>query len=110
PGFAAIGTLIWSLLDRRTEYWTLYQWFRSGLRWSLGVVIWHYALFKFPGSQWRPATGPDLLTRVGDFQARATFWPVMSYSMEYFFFTALGEAAGALLLLWRRTATLGAMI
>jgi hypothetical protein len=47
---------------------------------------------------------------MGDNSPMRMLWAFMGYSLPYTVFAGLAEATGGVLLLWRRTATLGAMV
>ena len=50
------------------------------------------------------------MSPIGDLQRALLFWHTMGYSYAYASFTGLGEIVGGLLLLWRRTVTLGGLL
>lgn len=69
-----------------------------------------YGIAKLNAQQFPPATSLTLSTPVGELWPSLLAWTFMGYSQTYAVFTGVVELAGALLLLWRRTATLGAAI
>ena len=103
--------LIWSLLDRhRPNYERAHEWFRIYLRYALAAVMLSYGFSKIFLVQFPSYPLPALIRPLGDFTRNDLFWMAMGASREYQFFTGLVEALGGLLLLWRRTTTLGALI
>lgn len=108
---ATLGTIAWSVLDRRrTSYSRLAAIAHVVLRYVLaGTMLW-YGISKIMRSQF-----PELLPvfvgdRFGDISPMGLLWRFMEYSTPYTVFAGVCEALGAVLLLWRRTATLGAVV
>lgn len=106
----AIGTIIWSVLDRkRTNYQTLYYWLTVIVRYYLAFALFVFALEKFFKMQF-PDLGYYTLTQpLGDMSPMSLAWAFFGYSYGYNVFIGLAESA-ALLLLFRRTTTFGAML
>jgi hypothetical protein len=109
---APIIGLIWSFINwRRTDFTTLYRWLRTIVRFVVASMMFDYAFIKFSGAQVWPPTIAQMTRTVAEFQPSALlFFGTVSYSYGYMVFTGLGELTGGLLLLSRRTATLGALI
>ncbi|WP_133176719.1 hypothetical protein [Terrimonas sp.] len=107
---AFAGTVIWSLLDRkRKSYQTLYYWLTTAVRYYVALMLFNYGLWKVIKMQF-PA--PDLyrLTQpYGDSSPMGLAWTFLGFSKGYNLFMGFAEIA-ALLLLFRRTMTLGAVI
>lgn len=113
-GFAALaagGTLLWTALDRRrSAYPTLLVALTTLLRYYLAYQMLIYGLAKVLAMQF-PAPGLSRLVQTyGDSSPMGLLWTFMGYSKAYSIFTGLGEVAGGLFLLFRRTTTLGALI
>ncbi|WP_223834029.1 DoxX family protein [Spirosoma profusum] len=108
---AAIGTVIWSRRsDATTNYDRLYYWLRVVLRYRLALAVLAYAFIKlFPLQAPKPSIS-NLNTAYGDFTA----WKLFSLSLgvvpSYESFLGLVELVGGLLLLHRKTATIGTLI
>lgn len=108
---AVFGTLIWSLLDRkRTDYKALNYGLRVVLRYRLAIGVIAYGFIKlFPLQAPLPSIS-NLNTAYGDFTA----WKLFSLSLgivpSYESFLGLVEIIGGLLLLNRRTATIGTLV
>jgi hypothetical protein len=104
------GAIIWSVLDRkRTNYQTLYYWLTVIVRYYLAFTLFVFALEKFFKMQF-PDPGYYTLTQpLGDMSPMSLAWAFFGYSYGYNVFMGLAESA-ALLLLFRRTTTFGALL
>lgn len=111
--FAMIGAGIWSLVDwRKTDYAVPRDLLRSYLRFALALSMLGYGLAKvsLEFNQF-PTVGPYQLDKTwGNSSPMNVLWAFMGASRPYTIFAGLGEVAGALLLIWRRTTVLGAMV
>lgn len=109
---AAVGTLVWSVLDRkRPHYRWLHQWFRLALRYTLALAMIHYGTLKvIPTQMIAPPPLAVLTQRVGDLSRMRLLWIFMGASPEYQSLTGLAELGGGLLLLFPRTTLLGALV
>jgi hypothetical protein len=118
---ALIGGTVWQLLDaggarlkprtaRRAAYPTLHSWLRLMVRYSLSFTLFSYGLIKlFPNQM--PAPNLMRLTEpYGQFSPMGVLWSFIGSSAPYERFSGAAEIAGAVLLLFRRTTTLGALI
>ncbi|HEX3765235.1 MAG TPA: DoxX family protein [Kofleriaceae bacterium] len=108
---AALGTIVWSVLDRRRgAYPRLAEGARIVLRYYLAAVMLSYGFSKVVKSQFYDLSPGVLHQRLGDVPPMRLMWAFMGYSQPYTVFAGLAEVAGGALLLWRRTATLGALL
>ncbi len=107
---AAVGAIIWSLLDRkRLNYNTLYYWLTVILRYYLAITLFSFALEKFFKAQF-PDLGLYRLTETfGEMSPMGMTYAFYGYSKGYNIFMGIIESA-ALLLLFRRTMTFGALL
>lgn len=106
-----LGTIAWSALDRRrTAYPRLAAAAHVALRYSLAAAMLGYGFSKILRLQFGDLTPYTLSTRVGEMSPMGLLWRFMDYSAPYTVFAGLAEALGGVLLLWRRTATLGALV
>jgi len=107
---ALFGTIIWSVMERkRNDYSELHYWLRVLVRYSLALVLFQYGIFKIFKSQF-PFPELDTLTRsYGDSSPMNLAWNFFGFSKGYNMFIGIAELCG-LLLLFRRTVTLGALI
>ncbi|GAB3551484.1 DoxX family protein [Spirosoma fluminis] len=108
---ALVGTLVWSIGDKkRLEYNALYYGLRVFLRYRLAIGVIAYGFIKlFPMQAPLPSIS-NLNTAYGDFTA----WKLFSLSLgivpSYESFLGLIEISGGLLLLTRKTATIGTLV
>ncbi len=107
---AVLGAIIWSALDRkRTNYQTLYYWLTAIVRYYLAFTLFVFALEKFFKMQF-PDLGYYTLTEpLGNMSPMSLAWAFFGYSYGYNVFMGIAESA-ALLLLFRRTTTFGAIL
>jgi hypothetical protein len=107
---AVVGAIIWSALDRkRTNYQTLYYWLTAFVRYYLAFTLFIFALEKFFKMQF-PDLGFYTLTEpLGNMSPMSLAWAFFGYSYGYNIFMGIAESA-ALLLLFRRTMTFGAIL
>jgi hypothetical protein len=111
---AAIGASTWGYLEKRkgyqADYNAVYYWFRVLLRYRLAIALLAYGLIKFFPLQSPYPSISNLNTPYGDF----TEWKLFSLSLGivpgYESFLGLVEILAAVLLLNRKTATIGAFI
>jgi uncharacterized membrane protein YphA (DoxX/SURF4 family) len=108
---AIIGAAVWSLLDRRSrQYTVLHDRLRIYVRYALGLILISYGLVKVFKLQF-PFPGPmRLIQPYGESSPMGLLWTFMGYSTPYNFFTGAAEVLGGVLLFWRRTTTLGALV
>ena len=108
---ASLVTLLWSIIDRRRiNYEKLNSWFLLYLRYCLAFGMFEYGMNKiFPG-QGGFITASVLERPIGMMDGTTFQWKFLAYSNAYKVFTGLGEVIGGILILWRRTATFGAML
>ena len=108
----ALGaTIVWSLLDRRRrEYARLAQWFQVYVRFGLASIMFGYGFAKIVPTQMQRPTLERLVEPWGEFSPMGVLWSFMGFSTVYQIFTGIGEALGSVLILFRRTTTLGALL
>jgi hypothetical protein len=105
---AAAGALIWSVLDRkRPHHQTLDYWLRTVLRYYIASAALGYGIIKLYALQ-MPFPNQSLLsTPLGDLLPMRLSWLFLGYSTTYQMFSGAMETIAGLLLLGRRTVTLG---
>ena len=113
--FVATASLVvaavWSFADRRKgEYERLYRVLRVVLRYALGLIMLVYGVAKLFGGQFPPPDMGRLMQPFGDASPMGLLWTFMGASPAYVMFAGAGETLGAILVLLRRTTTLGALI
>lgn len=107
---AVVGALIWSLLDRnRKNYSTLFYWLTVAVRFYVGFMLFNYGMYKVIKMQFPfPGIG-RLMQPYGNSSPMGLAWTFLGFSKGYNLFMGIAEVA-ALLLLFRRTVTVGAII
>jgi len=105
------GAIVWTIAARRrpSREWTESA-LRILLRYSIALGLAGYAVAKLLPQQFPPITTAVLERRVGDLTPMSLLWTFMQYSRAYAFFGGLVELLAVLLLCFRRTATLGALV
>jgi len=107
-GFAA---LIWSVLDRRRpNYRTLYAWLRLLVRFTLAFTMLSYGFGKVYPLQFMPPFLSQLTETYGESSPMGILWTFMGASTAYSRFCGLAEVSAGLLLLFRRTTVIGALL
>ena len=106
-----IGTLAWTVAARGAPVSPrVLAAFRVYMRYYLAAVLLSYGFAKIPPTQFQPP-GPELLSRTyGDSSPMGLLWTFMGYSPAYTMFAGLMELVPGVLLLFRRTALLGALL
>jgi len=108
---AAFVTLLWSILDRRRpNYRTMYAWLRLLVRFTLSFTLLAYGFAKVYPMQFRTPYLSTLTETYGESSPMGILWTFMGASVAYTKFCGLAEVLGGLLLLFRRTTTLGALV
>lgn len=107
------ATILWSIFDRRrTDYRALHEYLRVYFRYALAFNMLAYGWDKVLALQfsWSLPEPQRLAEPLGSYSPFALMWTFMGYSKPYTIFAGLGEVAGGMLLFFRRTTTLGAII
>ena len=105
-----VGCIVWSLVDhRRKNYVELDYWLCLFTRYYLALVAFSYGIIKMFMLQMPFPSLSMQATNFGDLLPMRLSWMFMGYSGPYQFFTGAMEVLAAILLLFRRTATLGTL-
>ncbi|MDO1501741.1 DoxX family protein [Winogradskyella maritima] len=108
---AFLITAIWTVTDRkRPSYNHLMYWFILMLRFTLFVAMFVYGFVKVFQIQFGFPSLSQLLEPIGNMTPMGLAWTYMGYSKGFGMFAGLMEVIGGLLLISRRTQTLGAFI
>jgi uncharacterized membrane protein YphA (DoxX/SURF4 family) len=108
---ALLITILWSTLDRsRLSYTWLKKLLITYTRYYLALILLPYGLFKIVPTQFSEPTVKMMLQMYGDSSPMGLLWNFMGYSTTYQIFGGLAEVLGAVLLLFRRTTLLGALV
>jgi uncharacterized membrane protein YphA (DoxX/SURF4 family) len=106
-----LGAALWTALGkRRTRYSTLLHWFTFGLRLAVAIAMLTYGASKLAEGQFSPPGDMRLFQSYGSSSPMGLLWTFMGHSPAYTIFAGVAEIAGGLLLLSRRTTTLGALV
>ncbi len=102
---------IWSTLDRkRPSYNKLFYWFLVFIRVILVATMLLYGFVKIFKIQFQSASLTHLLDPLSDFTPMGLAWTYMGFSKGFNVFVGSLEVLGGLLLIPRRTQTLGSFI
>jgi uncharacterized membrane protein YphA (DoxX/SURF4 family) len=108
---ALLATIIWSLLDKNREsYRKGYYWLRVLVRYFLIVNMLGYGFAKVFHLQMPFPYLSQLVQPFGDKSPMGLAWSFIGYSKLYSAFSGWCEVLGGLLLIFRRTTTLGALV
>ncbi|MEM7306477.1 MAG: hypothetical protein AAF682_07400 [Planctomycetota bacterium] len=108
---AVLFALLWSLVDRRRRgHPLLARWLVVGCSYYLGLTMADYGFAKAIPSQFPVPSLHRLLATFGDSSPMTLIWTFMGFSPVYTSFTGIAELLGGLLVVFRRTRTLGALV
>ena len=108
---SVIATLVWTALDRkRMEYRKLQRWFRFALRLTLAYAMLYYGLPKLLPQQMPPPSLAVLNEPVGNTSPMTLLWTLIGLNPVYEMICGAVEVCGGFLLIFRRTALLGALL
>jgi hypothetical protein len=108
---ALLATGVWSALDRRREsYVTLHKWFLLFLLFCLGSQMFLYGMVKAIPLQMPYPFLSKLVEPFGNMSPMGVLWFSVGASPAYETFAGCAELLGGLLLIFRRTRTLGLLI
>lgn len=108
---AAIGALIWTLLDRRRKEYSLLDFIlKNVVRYNVAMAAFGYGIIKVFALQMPEPNLNQLATPLGDFLPMRLSWMFIGYSTTYQVFSGIMEIMVGLFLLYRRTVTLGSML
>lgn len=106
----AVG-LAWTFLDRkRANDERVQEWLRVWVRFSLAAAMIVYGAHKVFDAQFGPPSLDRLLEPFGEASPMGLLWTFMGSSRVYILFTGLAEMAGGILLAFRHTTLLGALL
>ncbi|HSQ32773.1 MAG TPA: hypothetical protein VLN49_23115 [Gemmatimonadaceae bacterium] len=108
---AAIVALAWTVADRKRPR---ASWVEPSLhlllRYSIILGLASYAWAKIVPQQFPPLSGVSLEMKVGELAPASLLWSFMQYSRPYSLLGGVMELGAILLLCFRRTTTLGALL
>ena len=108
---ALIASALWLSIDRRRAHDAkIRAVLRVFIRYSIAYTLLSYGISKLFIRQFPAPSGLRLLGPYGESSPMGLLWTFMGASPAYVFFSGAAETIGALLLLFRRTTTLGALV
>jgi uncharacterized membrane protein YphA (DoxX/SURF4 family) len=108
---ATVATGIWSVIERQREnYVTLHKWFRLFLRFALASEMITYGMGKVVPLQMPYPYLTRLIEPYGNSSPMGILWTFIGASPAYETFTGCAEMLAGLLLIFPRTAMLGALV
>ncbi len=108
---AGVTTVVWSIVDaRRRAYPVASYWLRTLFRYQLASAALTYGIIKVFTQQMAFPTLSQLATPLGDLLPMRLSWLFIGYSTPYQIFCGVMEVLAGLLLLPRRTVTLGLVL
>jgi hypothetical protein len=110
-GVSTVVTLVWSLVDRKSKnYKTLYYWLHTLVRYRAALGIIGFSFEKIFPTQMPYPSLAHLSTNFGDFSGHKIYWTLIGALPSYQVFGGFVELIPGILLLFRKTATLGATL
>ena len=108
---SAAGTLVWSVIDRQTRnYNKLFYWLTAIVRYYVALTMVSYGMAKVIKLQFPAPSLGRLMEPFGNASPMGLAWTYMGYSTGFNYFTGFAELLCGLLLFFRKTTTLGAII
>ena len=106
-----LGTITWSITGRKTSnYNKLFYWLTVVVRYYVGITMLNYGFYKVIKLQFPGASFARLLEPVGSMSPMGLAWTYMGHSVPFNYFTGFAEISVGLLLFFRKTSTLGAIV
>lgn len=107
---AGIATVIWSWVARARSHYRAEYFLALAMRYFVALAAIAYGIIKLFALQMSFPSNTMLATPLGDLLPMRFSWMFFGYSPTYQIFSGIMELTVALLLLYRRTATLGIFI
>ncbi|WP_316796765.1 hypothetical protein [Pedobacter agri] len=110
---AIIGAFIWTLIARkskRTNYNTLYYWLRVAVRYRIAIGIIAFGFLKLYPMQMPDPSISNLDTNFGDYNTYKIYWQIVGVSIWYEIVLGLVEIVAGVLLFFRGTVAIGAVL
>lgn len=107
---AIVAALIWTFIDKRKNYNTLFILLHTYARYYLAFILIAYGLAKLYETQFVEPPPDYLIKPLGYIDSHTLLWTFMGASKSYNYFGGLLETIAGLLLLFRRTVALGALL
>ncbi|TVR13205.1 MAG: hypothetical protein EA391_14425 [Balneolaceae bacterium] len=108
---ALFGSIVWTIADRNhSHYENAVYWICLLVRYYLFAVLFLYGIVKVIKTQFPFPELWRFLQPLGDVSPMGLAWTYIGFSTSYTFFAGVMEIIPALLLLFRKTTSLGALI
>lgn len=108
---AMIGSMAWSIIDKkRKNYQQLNYWLCLFTRYYIALIAFSYGIQKLYALQMPFPNLSQLATPLGDFLPMRLSWMFLGYSAPYQIFSGGMEVLAGVLLLYRKTTTMGVLI
>lgn len=111
--YALAGAIVWSLIaikSKRRNYEQFYYWLRVIVRYRIAIGIIAFGFLKFYPMQMPTPSVSNLDTNFGDYNTYKIYWQVVGVSIWYEVVLGIVEIVGGLLLFFRQTTALGAVL
>ena len=102
--------LLYWFLRKKTRVQQFYGLMIISTRYYLGIILLNYGFAKCFDLQFLPLNIYGLEQHFGDSSPMGLLWSFMGHSREFTLFTAMAEIVAGILLLFRKTYTIGALI
>ncbi|MES2376370.1 MAG: hypothetical protein V4553_07320 [Bacteroidota bacterium] len=108
---ATFSCAIWSLVGRKARnYNKMLYWLCTIIRYYAGMTMLRYGGAKVIKLQFAGPNPMRLMEPVGELSPFSLAWTYMGHSVAFNYFAGLAEVACGMLMFWRRTTTLGAVM
>jgi hypothetical protein len=108
---SVVGCMVWSVLDRKRKNYTLLNyWLCTVSRYYVALIAFSYGIIKLFCLQMPFPSLHQLATPLGDLLPMRFSWFFIGYSGPYQMFSGAMECMAGLLLMFRRTTTLGVLM
>jgi hypothetical protein len=108
---AFLGCVVWSFVERKKKSYTLLNyWLCLFTRYYVAMIAFSYGIIKLFSLQMPFPSNTMMATPLGDLLPMRLSWMFIGYSAPYQIFSGMMEMLAGVLLLYRRTATMGALL
>lgn len=106
-----VGAVVWSIIGRKTHnYNKLLYWLTVIVRYYVAITMVCYGSVKIIKLQFPSPSLGRLMQPLGNMSPMGLAWTYMGYSTGFNYFTGFAELVTGLLLFFRKTTTLGAIV
>lgn len=110
---ALVGAALWTFIARKSKrksYNELYYWLRVAVRYRIAIGVIAFGFLKLYPMQMPDPSIANLDTKLGDYNTYKIYWQIVGVSIWYEIVLGLVEIVAGVLLLFRGTAALGAVL